>query len=178
MLNHENQSFVEGHVDRGTTINRLHYDGEYSSENGVADIYPGIAEEIRNAMAHEDSFVFEGHSRHSDTIYYRVEKTKDEYRITVSDFIEQDEDLIAEAIHALGRAENVLSVEQRDTILQSMKDSNITSEAKVAATLPLSCSYEDIIERLDLLWKEANGNLEKQFAKVKNMVEGYLSRTK
>lgn len=174
MLN-ENPSFAEGHLYRNSGVSRLHYDGEYSSEDGVADIYPGIAEVIREAMAGDQTFTFEGHSKHSDSIYYRIEKTKNEYRLTVSDFIDQDEDLIADAIHALARADNVLSVEQRDTILHSMLDSNITSEAKLTATLPLTSSYEDIIEKLDFLWREANGSLEKQFEKVKDMVRGYLS---
>jgi hypothetical protein len=174
MLNYQGQNTWDSHLGQNLSTRRLYYDGKYSSENGVTDIYPEVAATLRKAMVEKDSFVFEGQARQSDSIRYNIEKTQDEYQLSVSDFIEQDEDLIADAIHALEVSDDVLSVEQRETILNSMLDSHISSEAKVTATLPLSSSYEDITEKLNQLWKDANGRLEKQFAQVKDMVEGYL----
>jgi hypothetical protein len=175
MQNYEQQEPSQFHLAQNMSVNRLYYDGTYSSEDGVADIYPGVAEMLRNAMKEHKPFIFVGRSRHSDTIRYTIEKTADKYRLSVRSYMDEDEELIVDAIHALDRTEDVLSIEQRNEILDMLTSSNISSEAEVMAILPLTVSYEDITEKLDQLWKEVNGNLVKQFAQVKDMVKGYLT---
>lgn len=174
MHSYQEHNASDRHLDRGIYVNRLYYDEKYSSEHGATDIYPSIAAMVRDAIKKDSPFVFEGRSQHSDTLRYRIERTPENYRLTVSNVMDSDEELIADAIHALDRSDDILSVEERESILDHMYTSDISGESEVEATLPLTSGYDAIMEKFDQLWREVEGSLEKQFEQVKDMVKGYL----
>lgn len=146
----------------------LTFGDEKTSHTGLDDIYLEIEERILEAIKFGEPFIFEG-SNEPGNLFYTIERTEEDYILSVKEITEDTADLIKNTLESVKR----LGKEIMEEIMELMILEEIDIDIKKTIDLPLESSYEFLLEKLQDLREDANEALVDNLIRLQEIVREY-----
>ena len=154
--------------EQQTKKNSLTYGDEKTSHSGLDDIYLEVEERILEAIKIGEPFVFEG-SNERGNLYYTIECRPTDYLLSVKEITEDTAELMQgtlERVQQLGK-------DNMEDIMALMMFEEIDLDITKTVTLPLTTSYEVLIEQLQELRTIANEIIVDNLTRLQDIVNEY-----
>jgi hypothetical protein len=146
----------------------LTFGNEKTSHTGLDDIYLEVEERILEAIKFGEPFIFEG-SNERGNLYYTIERTEEDYILSVKEITEDTAELIKSTLDSVKR----LGKEKMEEIMELMILEEIDIDIKKTIDLPLESSYEILFEKLQELREDANEALVDNLIRLQEIVREY-----
>lgn len=168
------EQFMEaGDEPRIESIN-LDDDGGDASKYGASDFYDEAEAKLIGLLSSGKPFSVCGSCR-KEAISYEIEKTDKHIICKVFQSMDENEDLLDDAIWDVFGRNIELSPEETENLLDLMFESGVYSEAEDSVTLPPEYdSLDDIKKALDAAQDSTNELLEEQYSTVKYLVKEFI----
>lgn len=146
----------------------LTLEDEKTSHTGLDDIYLEVEERILEAIKFGEPFIFEG-ANEQGNLYYTIERTEEDYILTVKEITEDTADIIKSTLASVQR----LGKEKTEEIMELMILEEIDIDIQKTIDLPLESSYENIFDKLQELREDANEALVDNLIRLQEIVREY-----
>jgi len=167
VINYNNEH-KENIVEQPKSGYSLTYGDEKTSHLGLDDIYLEIEERILEAIKVGEPFIFEGANERGN-LYYSIERRAVDYLLSVKEITEDTADLIQSTLDRVKK----LGKDNMEEIMALMMFEDIDIDIKKTMILPLTASYEALIEKLQELRTDANEILVDNLIRLKEIVTEY-----
>jgi hypothetical protein len=146
----------------------LTFGDEKTSHTGLDDIYLEVEERILEAIKFGEPFIFEG-SNERGNLYYTIERTEEDYILSVKEITEDTAELIKSTLDSVKR----LGKEKTEEIMELMILEEIDIDIKKTIDVPLESSYETLFKKLQELREDANEALVDNLLRLQEIVREY-----
>lgn len=150
----------------------------HTSHWGASDFYPQVEEklqqlldDIQNSDDGDIRLEVNGAAK-KEVHYFKIILSKDGAEVVCSEGMDEDEDLVYDAIWNLYRTEPEINEHVMENILESMIEEGVTSYAEVNATSVLT--IKKIKETLNKGFEDTRKKLDYQFNIVKEIVKNHV----
>lgn len=151
--------------------------GEYASKWGISDFYEEAEQSLRDALASGEDFDTGWFGCKKEINYAQIVREGGEITVYVSahmDDLWDSEDLIYDTM----KEEVELPEDVIDSIRDFAIDDGIDDNTELSMTLSAEVSYEDIVDALDTLEKEAMEANHSMFLRLADIVDAFIQHMK
>lgn len=159
------------------TIDIAQHTGEYASKWGISDFYEEAEKDLREILASGDDFDTGWFGCKKEINYAQIVREGGEITVCVSahmDDLWDSEDLIYDTM----KEEVELPEDVIDSIRDFAIDDGIDDNTELSMTLSAEASYEDIVDALDTLEKEAMEANHSMFLRLTDIVDAFIQHMK
>ena len=154
--------------------------GEYSSQNGLTDLYPESETKLREALASDEDFTTGWTGCRKEIRYVNYTREGDRITVEVSacmDDLWESDDLIYDALWTACEVEEELP----DDVINSIRERlgfEIDDHTDITVLLPATATFEEIMEATGKAENEAEQNNSNMFERLCEIVKAYWLQMK
>lgn len=151
--------------------------GIYASKWSISDFYDEAEKSLRDALASGEDFETDWFGCKKEINYAQIVREGGEITVCVSahmDDLWDSEDLIYDTM----KEEVELPEDVIDSIRDFAIDDGIDDNTELSMTLSAEASYEDIVDALDTLEKEAMEENHSMFLRLTDIVDAFIQHMK